>query len=130
MADGLPVERLRQYLREFKPEARVLLTGELERGLLRGERTPGAELVLQECAVPCANPYARRSASAVLPVCFSSLSSLSSSMISLPTVIRAVLPASPSSQFGSGSAVICSRVKRRLSLTTLAAPLPITILLG
>ena len=29
MADGLPVERLRQYLRELKPEARVLLTGEL-----------------------------------------------------------------------------------------------------
>ena len=25
MADGLPVERLRQYLRELKPEARVLL---------------------------------------------------------------------------------------------------------
>lgn len=48
MADGLPVERLRQYLRELKPEARVLLTGELERGLLRGEGTPGAELVLQE----------------------------------------------------------------------------------
>jgi len=48
MADGLPVERLRQYLRELKPEARVLLTGELERVLLRGEGTPGAELVLQE----------------------------------------------------------------------------------
>jgi hypothetical protein len=48
MADGLPVERLRQYLRELKPEARVLLSGELERGLLRGEGTPGAELVLQE----------------------------------------------------------------------------------
>jgi hypothetical protein len=48
MADDLPVERLRQYLRELKPEARVLLTGELERGLLRGEGTSGAELVLQE----------------------------------------------------------------------------------
>jgi hypothetical protein len=48
MADGLPVERLRQYLRELKPEARALLIGELERGLLKGEETPGAELVLQE----------------------------------------------------------------------------------
>jgi hypothetical protein len=48
MADGLPVERLRQYLRELKPEARGLLIGELERGLLRGDATPGAELVLQE----------------------------------------------------------------------------------
>lgn len=48
MADGLPVERLRQYLRELKPEARALLIGELERGLLRGDETPGAELVLQE----------------------------------------------------------------------------------
>src|SRR5581483_4382700 len=48
MADGLPVERLRQYLRELKPEARSLLIAELERGLLRGEATPGAELVLQE----------------------------------------------------------------------------------
>jgi hypothetical protein len=48
MADGLPVERLRQYLRELKPEARSLLIGELERGLLSGEATPGAELVLQE----------------------------------------------------------------------------------
>ncbi len=48
MADGLPVERLREYLRELKPEARNLLIKELERGVLRGEATPGAELVLQE----------------------------------------------------------------------------------
>ncbi len=48
MADGLLVERLRQFLRELKPEARALLIAELERGLLRGEETPGAELVLQE----------------------------------------------------------------------------------
>lgn len=48
MAEGLPVERLRQYLRELKPEARALLVSELERSLLRGDETPGAELVLQE----------------------------------------------------------------------------------
>lgn len=48
MADGLLVERLRQYLRDLSPEARTLLMTELERGLLRGEDMPGAELVLQE----------------------------------------------------------------------------------
>ena len=48
MADGLLVERLRKYLRELSPEARALLMAELERGLLRGEDMPGAELVLQE----------------------------------------------------------------------------------
>jgi hypothetical protein len=48
MADGLLVERLRAYLRELKPEARALLIAELERGLLRGDDTSGAELVLQE----------------------------------------------------------------------------------
>jgi hypothetical protein len=48
MADGRLVERLRQYLRELSPEARALLMTELERGVLRGEDMPGAELVLQE----------------------------------------------------------------------------------
>ncbi|HYI27340.1 MAG TPA: hypothetical protein VD863_05760 [Bradyrhizobium sp.] len=48
MADGLLVERLRQYLRDLSPEARLLLMTELERGLLRGDDMPGAELVLQE----------------------------------------------------------------------------------
>ncbi len=48
MAEGLPVERLRQYLRELKPEARALLIAELERGLLSDDGQPGAELVLQE----------------------------------------------------------------------------------
>ena len=48
MADGLLVERLRQYLKDLSPEARTLLMTELERGLLRGEDMPGAELVLQE----------------------------------------------------------------------------------
>src|SRR3954462_14993496 len=46
--DGVPVERLRTYLRELSPEARALLVGELERGLLRGEDGPGASLILQE----------------------------------------------------------------------------------
>ena len=48
MADGLLVERLRQDLRDLTPEARALLIAELERGLLRGDETAGAELVLQE----------------------------------------------------------------------------------
>jgi len=48
MSGGLLVERLRDFLRELSPEARSLLMTELERGLLRGEETPGAELVLQE----------------------------------------------------------------------------------
>jgi len=46
--DGLPVERLRDYLRQLKPEARALLIAELERGVLRGDEMLGAELVLQE----------------------------------------------------------------------------------
>jgi len=49
MANGdLPVERLREYLNQLKPEARALLIAELERGLLRGDEIPGADLVLQE----------------------------------------------------------------------------------
>jgi len=45
---GLPVERLREFLQELNPEARAMLTAELERSLLRGEDTAGAELVLNE----------------------------------------------------------------------------------
>ena len=48
MAEAQLVERLRAYLQELKPEARSLLIAELEKSLLRGEETPGAELVLQE----------------------------------------------------------------------------------
>ena len=51
MASGVAtVERLRQFLRELKPEARTLLIAELERSLLRGDtdEIPGAQLVLQE----------------------------------------------------------------------------------
>jgi hypothetical protein len=48
MADALPNERLRQYLRELKPEARALLAAELERALLRGDEPPGASAILDE----------------------------------------------------------------------------------
>lgn len=48
MAEAQLVERLRAYLQELKPEARSLLIAELEKSLLRGDETPGAELVLQE----------------------------------------------------------------------------------
>lgn len=41
-------EKLRRYLRELAPEARALLMAELERGVERGDRLPGADLILQE----------------------------------------------------------------------------------
>jgi hypothetical protein len=47
-SDGQSVERLRDYLRTLKPEARAMLAAELERGLLRGEESAGSELILQE----------------------------------------------------------------------------------
>lgn len=46
--DGLPVERLRQYLEQLSPAARAMLMAELERAALRGEGMPGGELLLQE----------------------------------------------------------------------------------
>jgi len=53
-SNGLPVDRLRDYLRELKPEARALLMAELERGRLRGDELPAIGLILQELreAVP------------------------------------------------------------------------------
>jgi len=48
MADGLPIERLREFLRELKPAARTLLATELERAMLRGEDPPGASFILDE----------------------------------------------------------------------------------
>ena len=48
MAEGLPIERLRQFLRELKPAARALLATELERAMLRGEDPPGASFILDE----------------------------------------------------------------------------------
>src|SRR3954453_9667170 len=46
MADAAK-DRLRDYLRELKPEARALLAAELERAQLRGEDPPGAAFILQ-----------------------------------------------------------------------------------
>jgi hypothetical protein len=45
---GMPVDRLRDYLRELPSQARALLMAELERALLRGEDVPGGDLLLQE----------------------------------------------------------------------------------
>jgi hypothetical protein len=47
-SDGRSVERLREYLRTLKPEARAMLIVELERDLLRGHDVAGSELILQE----------------------------------------------------------------------------------
>ena len=47
-SNGLRIERLRDYLRELKPEARALLMVELDRARLRGEEVPAADLILQE----------------------------------------------------------------------------------
>src|SRR5437868_1633002 len=46
MADAAN-ERLREYLRELKPEARALLAAELERAQTRGDGPPGASLILE-----------------------------------------------------------------------------------
>jgi hypothetical protein len=46
--DGQSVERLREYLRNLKPEARAMLIAELERAQLRGDDMTGSELVLEE----------------------------------------------------------------------------------
>jgi hypothetical protein len=53
MAGADTIERLRQFLRELTPQARLLLIGELESSLLRGDDAAGADLaganlVLQE----------------------------------------------------------------------------------
>ena len=48
MAEGLPIERLREFLRELAPAARTLLATELERAMLRGEDPPGASFILDE----------------------------------------------------------------------------------
>lgn len=48
MAEAVPNEKLRQYLRELTPEARALLAAELERARLRGEEPPGTTMILEE----------------------------------------------------------------------------------
>ena len=45
---ALPVDRLRQYLRELPSGARALLITELERAVLRGDDIPGGDMLLQE----------------------------------------------------------------------------------
>jgi hypothetical protein len=47
-SDGQSVERLREYLRNLKPEARAMLIAELERAQLRGDDMAGSDLVLAE----------------------------------------------------------------------------------
>src|SRR6516165_8782481 len=47
-SDGQAVERLRDYLRTLKPEARAMLVAELERGVLSCEESAGNELILEE----------------------------------------------------------------------------------
>jgi hypothetical protein len=48
-SDEQSVERLRDYLRNLKPDARATLLGQLERSLLRGDNNDaGSEFVLQE----------------------------------------------------------------------------------
>jgi hypothetical protein len=47
-SDRPAVERLRDYLQSLSPQARAMLTAELERAVLRGEDDPGSDLVLQE----------------------------------------------------------------------------------
>jgi hypothetical protein len=42
------VDKLRAYLRALKPGPQALLIAELERGLLQGTASPGAELILSE----------------------------------------------------------------------------------
>jgi hypothetical protein len=45
--EGLPVERLREYLGGLTPEARALLIAEIERSALNGTALPGADLILE-----------------------------------------------------------------------------------
>jgi len=46
--EGQNADKLREYLRVLKPEARALLVAELERGALRGDNAPGTDIILQE----------------------------------------------------------------------------------
>jgi hypothetical protein len=48
MAEDLPLDKLRTYLRELKPEARALLLAEVERAQLRGDRVPAGDFLLEE----------------------------------------------------------------------------------
>jgi len=48
MAGAETIDRLRQYLSELSPRARMLLIGEFERNLLGGDEAAGTDLVLQQ----------------------------------------------------------------------------------
>ena len=48
MAEALPLEKLRTFLRALNPEARALLLAEIERAEQRGEPIPAAEFLLRE----------------------------------------------------------------------------------
>src|SRR6185312_2456206 len=48
MADAAAAEELRQYLLALRPQARALLSEELERTVLRGEELPGASTILEQ----------------------------------------------------------------------------------
>src|SRR5258705_215283 len=58
--DGLPVERLRDYLRQLKPEARALLIAELERSLCAATKCSVPSWCCRSCvarsAIPAAAP--------------------------------------------------------------------------
>jgi hypothetical protein len=46
-AGGVPIERLREYLRQLPPAAQSLLAVELERAASRGDDIPGGEMLLR-----------------------------------------------------------------------------------
>lgn len=48
MAEELPLEKLRAYLRELTPEARALLLAELERSAQAGGQLPASDFLLRE----------------------------------------------------------------------------------
>jgi hypothetical protein len=54
--EPLNADKLREYLKVLKPEARALLMAELERGVLRGEGMPGTNLILEELRNTLAAP--------------------------------------------------------------------------
>jgi len=103
MADGLLVERLRRYLNELHPNARALLMAELERGVLRGEDMPGAELVLRELRRDARENARPKRPGNLARLFFQPLEPFWST-ISRPIVIRDGSRASPSSRSGNGSA--------------------------
>src|SRR5262245_19641663 len=48
MAEELPLDKLRAFLRQLSPEARALLLAEIERSEQRGEPLPAADFLLRE----------------------------------------------------------------------------------